>query len=68
MAIKPLKRRSERLRKRQSTLINKAYELAEFYDVNVALLIRNRRTSRYFMYNSIDLESWPLSKEQIVNY
>lgn len=42
MAIKPPKRRSERLSKWKSTLINKAYELAEFYDVDVALIIYNR--------------------------
>jgi SRF-type transcription factor (DNA-binding and dimerisation domain) len=55
MAVKPPKRRSERLSRRQSTLINKAYELAEFCDVDVALIIRNRQTGRYFTYNSVDL-------------
>jgi hypothetical protein len=57
MAVKPPKRRSERLSRRQSTLINKAHELAEFCDINVALTIRNRWTGRYLTYNSIDLES-----------
>jgi hypothetical protein len=66
MAVKPPKRRSERLSRRKSTLINKAHELAEFCDVDVALIIRNRQTGRYFTYNSVDLESWPPSKEQIV--
>jgi hypothetical protein len=42
MAIKPPKRRSERLSRRKSTLINRAHELVEFCDVNVALIIRNR--------------------------
>jgi hypothetical protein len=42
MAIKPPKRRSERLSRQKSTLINKAYELAEFCDINIALIIRNR--------------------------
>jgi hypothetical protein len=69
MAVNPpSKRRSERLNRRKLTLINKAHELAEFYDVDVALTIRNRKTGRYFTYNSIDLESWPPSKEQIVSH
>ncbi|PMD64745.1 uncharacterized protein K444DRAFT_519640, partial [Hyaloscypha bicolor E] len=62
------KRRSKRLSRRKSTLINKAYNLVEFCNINIALIIRNRRTSYYFMYNSINLKSWPPSKEQIVNY
>ena len=68
MAIKPPKRRSERLSKRKFTLINKAHELAKFYDVDIALIIRNRQTSCYFTYYSVDLESWPPSKEQIVRH
>jgi hypothetical protein len=57
MAIKLPKRRSERLSRRKSTLINKAYDLVEFYDINIALIIYNRWTSYYFMYNSINLKS-----------
>jgi hypothetical protein len=68
MAVKLPKRRSERLSRRKSTLINKAHDLAEFCDVDVALIIRNRRTGRYFTYNSVDLKSWPPSKEQIVSH
>jgi hypothetical protein len=48
--------------RRKSTLINKAHDLTEFCDVDVALIIRNRRTGRYFTYNSVDLKSWPPSK------
>ncbi|KAH6704370.1 hypothetical protein BKA61DRAFT_455266, partial [Leptodontidium sp. MPI-SDFR-AT-0119] len=62
------KRRSERLSKRKSTLINKTDELAKLCDVNVALIIRNRQTGHYFTYNSIDLESWSPSKEQIASH
>ncbi|KAH8779386.1 hypothetical protein BGZ57DRAFT_725961, partial [Hyaloscypha finlandica] len=65
MAVKPLKRRSERLSRRQSTLVNKAHDLVEFCDADVALIIRPRRTGRYFTYYSIDLASWPPTKEQI---
>jgi hypothetical protein len=68
MAIKLPKRRSERLSRRKSTLINKAHELAEFCNINVALIIRNRQTSYYFTYNSINLASWLLSKKQIASY
>jgi hypothetical protein len=68
MAISPPKRRSERLNRRKSTLINKAHELAEFCEADVALIIRSRKSDRYFTYNSLDLKSWPPSKEQIVSY
>jgi hypothetical protein len=69
MAVNPTpKRRSERLNRRKTTLINKAHELAEFCEVDVALIIRSRKSGRYFTYNSLDLESWPPSKEQIVSH
>lgn len=67
MATKTSKRRSQGLNRRQSTFINKADELAEFCDVDVAVIIRNRKNGRYITYNSLDLESWPPSKEQIVS-
>jgi len=57
IAIKLPKRRSERLSRQKSTLINKAHDLAEFYDIDIALIICNYRTSRYFIYNSVDLKS-----------
>ncbi|PMD36993.1 hypothetical protein L207DRAFT_433051 [Hyaloscypha variabilis F] len=50
MAAKPPKRRNERLSRRKSTLIHKAHELARFCDVDVALIMRNRQTGRYFTY------------------
>ena len=62
MAVKPPKRRSERLNRRKTTRINKAHELAEFSDVDVALIIRSRKSGRYFT------SSWPPSKEEIVSY
>jgi hypothetical protein len=69
MAISPPpKRKSERLNRRKLTLINKAHELIEFCDVDVALIIRSRKSGQYFTYNSLDLESWPPSKEQIVSH
>jgi hypothetical protein len=57
MAIIPPKRRSERLNRRKFTLINKADELIEFYEVDVILIIHNHKTGYYFTYNSINLES-----------
>jgi len=60
------KRKSERLNRRKTTLLNKAYELSEFCEVDVALILRIRKTGRYITYKSIDLESWPPSKDQIV--
>jgi hypothetical protein len=68
MAVNPPpKQRSERLSRRKTTLINKAHELAEFCEVDVALIIRSRKSGQYFTYNSLDLESWPPSKAQIVS-
>jgi hypothetical protein len=64
---KTSKRRSQGLSRRQSTFINKADELAEFCDVDVAVIIRNRKNGRYITYNSLDLEPWPPSKERIVS-
>jgi hypothetical protein len=47
MAVNPSpKRRSERFNRRKSTLVNKADELVEFCDVDVALTIRNRKTGK----------------------
>jgi hypothetical protein len=58
MAVSPPpKRKSERLNRRKLTLINKAYKLVEFYDVDIALIIRNYKSGQYFTYNSLDLES-----------
>jgi hypothetical protein len=69
MAISPPpKRKSKRLNRRKLTLINKAHELVEFYNVDIALIIRSYKSGQYFTYNSLDLESWPLSKEQIVSH
>jgi hypothetical protein len=56
------------MNRRKLTLISKAHELAELCDVDVALIIRSRKSGRYFTYNSLDLESWLPSKEQIVSY
>jgi hypothetical protein len=45
MAVIPsLKRRTEKLSRRKTTLINKARELAEFCEVDIALIIRSRNS------------------------
>ena len=41
--------------------------IAAFCDVDVALFIRIRKTGRLITYKSLDLESWPPSREQIVS-
>jgi hypothetical protein len=66
MVSKP-KRRSEKLSRRKETLLKKAYEIAQFCDVDIALILRIRKTGRYITYKSVDLESWPPSMEQIVS-
>jgi hypothetical protein len=66
MTIK-LKRRSERLGRRKETLLKKVYELAKFCEVNVSLTLRIRKTRGNITFNSLDLKSWPLSKDEIVS-
>lgn len=66
MTSKP-KRKSQRLSRRTNTLLKKANEMAEFYEVDVALVLYIRKTGRYITYKSIDLDSWPPSIEQIVS-
>ena len=66
MISKP-KRKSERLNRRKETLLKKAYEIGEFCEVNVALILRIRKTGSYITFKSVDLESFPPSMEQIVS-
>ena len=61
------KRQSEKLSRRKETLLKKSYEIAAFCDVDVALFTRIRKTGRLITYKSLDLESWPPSREQIVS-
>jgi hypothetical protein len=61
------KRKTEKLGRRKETFLKKAHEIAKFCDVDVALTLRIRKTGRYITYNSMDLESWPPSKEQMAS-
>jgi hypothetical protein len=65
MATNKSKRRSENLGRRKKTLLKKVYELGKYYDVDVALIIR--QNGQYITYRSIDLESWPPSLKEIVS-
>jgi len=65
MTVKTQKGRNERFNRRKDTLINRAHELVELCNADISLIIRNRKTGRYFTYDSTDIESWPPSKEQI---
>jgi hypothetical protein len=51
MIDKP-KRKSERLNRRKVTLLNKAYEISKFCEVDVALILRIRKTGQYITYTS----------------
>jgi hypothetical protein len=53
------KRRSQRLNRRKETLLKKAYEMGEFCEVDVALILRIRKTGRYITFKSVNLESFP---------
>jgi len=57
MTVNYPKGRSERLNRRKFTLINKAHELTELCNVEVALSIRSRKGGRYFIHNYLDLKS-----------
>jgi hypothetical protein len=61
------KRRSQRLGRRKDTLLKKAYELAKFSEVDVSLTLRIRKTGGIITFNSLDLKSWPPSKDEIVS-
>jgi hypothetical protein len=64
MAINNRKRKGENLRWRKETLFKKVYELGKYYDVDVALILR--QNGRLFTYRSVDHKSWPPSMEEIV--
>ena len=66
--VNVLKRRSQRLSRRKETLISKSHEIATLCDVDVALFLRIRKTGRIITYKSLNLESWPPSREQMVIY
>lgn len=57
----------QKLKRRMESLFIKAYEMGEVCDVDIALVIRTRTNGRYVTYDSVNLESWPPSKEQIVS-
>jgi hypothetical protein len=61
--INKLKRRSQRLNRRKETLLKKVYEIREFYEIDVALILYIRKTGRYINFKSVDLESFPPSIE-----
>jgi hypothetical protein len=58
------KRRTDNLGRRKKTLLKKVYELGKYYDVDVALIIR--QNGQFITYRSIDLESFPPSMKEIV--
>jgi SRF-type transcription factor (DNA-binding and dimerisation domain) len=55
MVVNDRKRRTYNLARRKKTLLKKVYELGKYYDVDVALIIR--QNGQYITYRSIDLES-----------
>lgn len=55
------------MNRRKRTLLKKAYEMTQKFDVDIALFLRFRETGRITTFKSIDLDSWPPSAEQIVN-
>jgi hypothetical protein len=58
------KRKTDNLGRRKKTLLKKVYELGKYYDVDVALVIR--QNNQYTTYRSIDLESFPPAMKEIV--
>jgi hypothetical protein len=60
--------KEERLRARKETLFNKLHEIAILcdVDVDVAFFLRVQETGRMITYKSLDVESWPPSREEMV--
>jgi len=58
------KRKSQRLSRKKDTLVKKVHEMAQFCKVDVALLLRIRKTGRCITYRSVDLDSWPSLNKQ----
>lgn len=59
------KRRSERIRNRKATVFQKAFELGEFPEIEIAVIIY--QNGQYFTYNSTANNSWPPSMKEIVS-
>ncbi|KFY83614.1 hypothetical protein V498_07930 [Pseudogymnoascus sp. VKM F-4517 (FW-2822)] len=59
------KRQSQNASRRRSTLTNKAYEYAELYGADVALVIYQK--GRYYTYVSPGNPCFPPSKKEIIN-
>ncbi|KFZ15463.1 hypothetical protein V501_02714 [Pseudogymnoascus sp. VKM F-4519 (FW-2642)] len=59
------KRQSQNASRRRSTLTNKAYEYAELYGADVALIIYQK--GRYYTYGSPGNPCFPPSKKEIIN-
>ncbi len=64
MSPNTIKRRSERIRRRKNTLLQKSYELGKFPGIDIAVIIF--QNGRYFTYNSTENNSWPPSMKNIV--
>jgi len=58
-------RSSENLSRRELTLFQKGYELAEFRGVQVAIIVFKK--GQYSTFSSIQDGSWPPSMESIVS-
>jgi len=59
------KRNRNGVGRREKTLLKKSYELGRFPGIDVALIIRNR--GRYSTFMSMDQESWPPTRAEIVS-
>jgi hypothetical protein len=64
MVVNNRKKITDNLGWRKKTLLRKVYELGKYYDVDVALIIR--QNGQFTTYRSIDLESFPPSMKEIV--
>ncbi|KAH6670146.1 hypothetical protein B0J14DRAFT_486787 [Halenospora varia] len=58
-----VKRRSERVRNKWNTLVNKAYHFGKEDGIQIALIVS--RGGQYRTYSSSNEESWPPSMEEI---
>lgn len=64
--VHALRKSSKRLNARKDTLLRKLYEIAILCDVDVAFVLRKRKTGQIITYKSLDVESWPPSQDEMV--
>lgn len=62
-----VKLHNKQLKRRLDGLKSKCYQYGKLENIDLALIIQNRKKKEIYTYTSTDLESWWPSKEQVVS-